>query len=544
MLALLAVTSAKDRGGHGKGAGAPELAAFVTSHFVRQHAGSDRTDAQARAGARISACQPQSCALLHWLRQTRELASLVSAHSGERMSVQIFTECLEPAWGPMLSQRPRVVSASAPSVRVVIHPTHGAKIREAVRRLQERARRMRCCFDQTTPMVETLHKWEVLSLTRARVAVFVDLDVELLPQRSLALADPSATAAALERAAAPARRVATEWAALLRCASSSNYSLLATPDHSSPVNAAIMLLRPDAALFREGIEVLHAAAATPFDNELGWGRVGKPSVSLPLTDHAWYRRPGHMEMLDKDTWRFVGAQIDQGFFFYMTRVIHTSGADTRLSACARDPAGPGVDDAAFYHYGAHGGRKPEAAAQAWSQAWRGRRGGQGGQCEAVVSSAVGKGKSVQLEGLRRAFGWTRRAHAEMRAMASELDAASRVPTPLPPTAAHIRARALNDTEVEALSAQLRRCEGVIDGAVRCVHHGAAAWRNSSARRAPGTPARALDAERAQLRSVLHSFSGPGGLPRAIPIAQRAQLSGRWAAYMSPPRRPPGRGARL
>ena len=43
---------------------------------------------------------------------------------------------------------------------------------------------------------------------------------------------------------------------LLRCADSSRWALLSLPDHSSPVNGALLVLKPNASLYEEGLGAL------------------------------------------------------------------------------------------------------------------------------------------------------------------------------------------------------------------------------------------------------------------------------------------------
>ena len=120
-------------------------------------------------------------------------------------------------------------------------------------------------------------------------------------------------------------RVASDWLRLLRCAAASTRRLHSFPDFSSPVNAAIMLVRPELTLYRAGLDVLRAAAGRPFDRVLGWEGVGRPLRTTPQGDDAWRRRKGHMQMLDRDSHDFVGASIDQGFFNHMMRVRNALG---------------------------------------------------------------------------------------------------------------------------------------------------------------------------------------------------------------------------
>ena len=68
---------------------------------------------------------------------------------------------------------------------------------------------------------------------------------------------------------------------------------------------------------------------------------------------------GHLQMLERNDWRFIGADIDQGFFFYMMRVKVQSGGDIRLLPCITErQTAKGKQHAHYFHYGAVGGCKP------------------------------------------------------------------------------------------------------------------------------------------------------------------------------------------
>ena len=76
-------------------------------------------------------------------------------------------------------------------------------------------------------------------------------------------------------APAPAfRRWRRRWLRVLRCANQSGWALLSLPDHSSPVNTALLVLRPNASLYREGVAaLLHSdgEAAVPMGDGDGGG---------------------------------------------------------------------------------------------------------------------------------------------------------------------------------------------------------------------------------------------------------------------------------
>ena len=81
-----------------------ELAAFVTSHFLPARS-LQHSDAASRAAARAPGgpCQANVPALLQWTLQTRALALHIASLADERLSVNVFSECLDPAWARTLT---------------------------------------------------------------------------------------------------------------------------------------------------------------------------------------------------------------------------------------------------------------------------------------------------------------------------------------------------------------------------------------------------------------------------------------------------------
>ena len=269
-----------------------ELGAFVNSHYINGY--------EPRADAAIDEklCAASSCGLANWVIQLQELTLRLHQRSGEHFSVHVYSPC-----APLLKDLRRVSAKHTP---LVLHRAHAGVLVNATQRLrhdQDAA--------QVGGMIKTLHKWEIVSMVRAQVVIFLDMDIEVLPH--LALQGTADLGLQVER-------VASDWLRLLRCARASPRRLHSFPDFSSPVNAAIMLVRPDLALYRAGLDVLRQAAGRPFDRKRGWEGLGPPLTVTPKGDDAWRRRRGHMQMLDLDTHDFVGASIDQGFFFHMMRV--------------------------------------------------------------------------------------------------------------------------------------------------------------------------------------------------------------------------------
>ena len=141
-----------------------EYATFVTSHFLP----SDTRVASGEACRRWPcgvACVKASCGLANWVMQLQALVLRLHQLSSERLSVCVFSPCT-----PLLEELRDQAHKATP---LVLHAVHNGQLQNVTRRLWNR------------PMLATLHKWEIMAIQRAKVAVFLDMDIEVLPQLSL-----------------------------------------------------------------------------------------------------------------------------------------------------------------------------------------------------------------------------------------------------------------------------------------------------------------------------------------------------------------------
>ena len=215
-----------------------------------------------------------------------------------------------------------------------------------------------------------LLRWEAMNMVQARMVVYLDLDVEILPRWPALLTTPRSPQAPRRRDDESINAVGRDWYQLITCAHRSRYSLLSYPDHSSPVHGAFLMLRPNATLFREGMDLLRRTAERgSFNSSLGWDNLGPPRDVVPPTDNVWHRQHGHSRIVDENDWAFVGGEVDQGFIFHMLRVRHRLGADIRLTECAARrhtaAANPAKSITNLFHFGAVGGAKPDETLRRW-----------------------------------------------------------------------------------------------------------------------------------------------------------------------------------
>jgi len=314
----------------------PAYVTFTALHYT------DVNATERRLRARV--CTQALCGLVQWTAQVYVVADAISQKIEQNVAIRIISDCSNALPNSALfaeairrTIRPQAKAGQAAG-RVNVHVSGSVphRLHDAITRLGSR------------PMQRTLEKWAMMRMVHSKVVVFLDMDVELFP---------------LLGALSPAQRkrtlkpIVAEWSRLVTCAAEQQQHMLTYPDYSSPVNAAVMLLRPNASLYRDGVAALLRQSGQQFNATDGWDAVGPPLRVVPKSDDAWRRSRGSMLALDHNRWDFVGAGIDQGFFFYMLRVRHRTGGDIRLSKCAwqdreRRPR------AKFWHHGAVGGWKP------------------------------------------------------------------------------------------------------------------------------------------------------------------------------------------
>ena len=282
----------------------------------------------------VHMCALHACLALQWAAQVQRLAGYVANEGGLSTRVHLWTPCVREADAATIFQ-------GGPPV--LVHNRHDPELEGALRELRERQPRKGATNEKVHWKGKGLFlllKWSVVGLEDARLAVFLDLDMEVMP-RGL---HPRAPGYAPE---APAAR---EWLRVLRCANQSGWALLSLPDHSSPVNTALLVLRPNASLYREGVAALQRGR---FNRTHGWDLVGPPSVSTPALDDSLSLKS---EMRTRDDWSFVCASLDQGFFFYMMRIRAQQGADLGR-VCSLEEAARKGHHAKLRHYA--GGAKPD-----------------------------------------------------------------------------------------------------------------------------------------------------------------------------------------
>lgn len=176
-------------------------------------------------------------------------------------------------------------------------------------------------MDRRAPLL----KWMLWALKGYEIVLFSDLDVYLAPgPRSLDLA---------------------WWHRSVSAFLQSSALLAGTPDHEAPLNTGIMLLKPRRWMYEEGLATLKGAVWTVHE---GFNAVGRPRDQF----NTW-RLPGNIftqlasghtapgssiaaaeELMNrtayaqKNSWDFVGGNLDQGLFWYLVFLRHRAGTWT------------------------------------------------------------------------------------------------------------------------------------------------------------------------------------------------------------------------
>ena len=93
--------------------------------------------------------------------------------------MHIFSPCIEPALAAGLG--------SKGGARVFHHEQHAKALVRAVAGMRAHAEQSGCCREWLATNLLMLYRWEIFSLADARVVIYLDLDVEVLPRWSLLL---------------------------------------------------------------------------------------------------------------------------------------------------------------------------------------------------------------------------------------------------------------------------------------------------------------------------------------------------------------------
>jgi hypothetical protein len=430
-----------------------ELVTFVGVQFRSSR---DLLDDAHGAGSPAS-CASQACAALMWIAQVRELAAGISRISGgQRSSVHLYTSCLASTNAEALfsaKRNPRVVISS--------HRSHHPALRQALLRMRAWAQRSTVSGSLElwrSSSLLTLLKWSAVAAVHARIVVVLDIDVEPLPR--------------------PMPSVPSAWLALLRCVLRSDERFFSLADHSAPVNAAVMLLKPSLALFSEGLAALRPGG---FNRSHGWAARGPPRLAVPRSDAAW-RQPKLRSTLASG-WDFVGASIDQGFFFAMHRVRHQHGAD--LSADRGQSTPPhqcsarrrGAPYAPLRHYA--GGCKPEMclreAVACDPREGAGRRSGRRGHAmrppspliQRLLGTSLHSSSHFDALDVARTLWWGRRARRSLHRMMRALPAGCGRYVASRSHARAVRGHAF-DEAVADTCARLRACSEFLANGIGCI----------------------------------------------------------------------------
>ena len=96
---------------------------------------------------------------------------------------------------------------------------------------------------------------------------------------------------------------------------SQDLQLVTAPDFHSPINTAVMLLKPSLSIFERGLAVLTRAR---FDRVRGFDLIGRPrDVLAHLNTTALWTEVSRTRMVVHNDWNFVGGHACQGLFVYL-----------------------------------------------------------------------------------------------------------------------------------------------------------------------------------------------------------------------------------
>lgn len=236
--------------------------------------------------------QLTTCPLAFWMSRADRLAGVLQNASSRPMAIDVVTQCRHEISNASLSER-------------------GVLIR-TYRLAPLRLRRTLPKRSQPSMKIVTLLKWMAVSIVDVEFVIMTDMDMDLLIPR--VWNQPLA--------------IAADWLDTFERMRARGMLLASRRDHSSPVNAGLMIVRPSSELYEEGVALLSRNSPLRFNVSVGWDQVGAPSVAIPRNDSVWRSKPRQrLHMLNEDKWLFVGNNIDQGMFFHEFRVVREKGVD-------------------------------------------------------------------------------------------------------------------------------------------------------------------------------------------------------------------------
>lgn len=154
--------------------------------------------------------------------------------------------------------------------------------------------------------LRALYKLQLFRLTEYHAILFTDVDVD--PFLLSAGKPPSFTSSA-------ARDMERAWTVAFKALLESPVRLVASSDIASPINTAVMVLKPNLSIFEEGMEILRRRRFNP---QLGFDFVGRPRDALAhLHKTPEWIRIERTRMLQDNDWNFIGGHACQGLFVYL-----------------------------------------------------------------------------------------------------------------------------------------------------------------------------------------------------------------------------------
>jgi hypothetical protein len=197
---------------------------------------------------------------------------------------------------------------------------------------------MRSQTFRTGPHPDMMLKWQFFALTQFDVVLHIDTDIDALPLE----VDPQRVTRRwlprLDLFLRPRQQLSVD---SVQGGDGTGMRLLGVADHSSPLNGGMLLLRPSARLFAEGMRVIRRCRT---NRTHGWELVGPPHslgltprfFSLPaggstrsapyhVANGYWFVPLNETVAYRSNEWSFVDGVEDQGFLWYMLFIRHDLG---------------------------------------------------------------------------------------------------------------------------------------------------------------------------------------------------------------------------
>ena len=246
------------------------------------------------------------------VRATLALTTLYVAHERARV------ECVLRTWYDQAATLSRAITQAGMTTEVIVITNHQiedlnttsipSELMETIDEARTVRRGEGAEASRHSMYWTTLCKLAIFALANEWVAFF-DVDTELAPP----FEDMYAAGAS--------------WVHALLALNRDRARVFTRSDGASPINAGCVLVKRTPGMYHRALKLLRE---TPWNDTHGWGLRGGPRIAFQPYDAAWRVNKGRLLALRENTWLGWHGGADQGFLYYMLRMLSSDGTELSL----------------------------------------------------------------------------------------------------------------------------------------------------------------------------------------------------------------------